>query len=114
MRKLAVTVAEKEIEDATFFDFFDTRKLPESIDTQQEQRMEREICGVLNIAEEFMYELIPKALYYYLNLETTDEAPKNQEPNGEKEKEEKNGEEGEDKESEKKDEKSDKPTCILQ
>lgn len=121
-------VADKERTKATFFDFFDTRELPECVITEEERRVEREISNVYNIAEEFMYNLIPKALYFYLNIEPndTDEAPKIKKPNEQEEmheqeekkkKEEKGSEEGEedeDKDNENKDEKPARPICLLQ
>jgi len=55
----------------SFFNFFDTNEMPKKIDTPEKMRVYREIIETLDIAEELMYELVPKALFYYLNLESS-------------------------------------------
>ena len=52
------------------FYFLDTNEMPEKIDTL-EKRLYREIIEILDIVEELMYELVPKALFYYFNLENS-------------------------------------------
>lgn len=94
---------------------------------------------MLDIAEEFMYELVPKALFYYLNLEevnppiaeseerlkysdrdveeTKGEGDKQgTSSEGENDEEVKAGEEGEEDEveDENKGEEAHRPTCLLQ
>ena len=64
----------KTVEAESFFNFFKTRKAPEAEedeDDESDEEKQQEIVAIENditIAEEFANELIPKALYYYLNL----------------------------------------------
>lgn len=95
------------------------------------QRRYRELDEELNLAEEFMYELVPKALNYYFNLENISvpeskvkEIPKSDDEEGISEEEDEEYEEDNEEDISKpttkpiikaeKDKQTIRPICLLQ
>lgn len=104
---------------ASFFRFFESKEVTEMLDESGRKRMVKEMLEIFEVAEELMYELIPKALYYYLNIENAGIPQCNIESdsgNEEDKTEESKSEEleDEDEEDDKESEKSALPTCLIQ
>lgn len=63
----------KEVEIASFFNFFKDRKAPEDADNSEESddemnKLMAELHDDEDLATEIATELIPRAIYYYLGL----------------------------------------------
>eukprot|EP00826_Nyctotherus_ovalis_P017137 TRINITY_DN15021_c0_g2_i3.p2 TRINITY_DN15021_c0_g2~~TRINITY_DN15021_c0_g2_i3.p2 ORF type:complete len:130 (-),score=47.36 TRINITY_DN15021_c0_g2_i3:18-407(-) len=103
---------------ASFFRFFESKEVTEMLDESGRKRVNKEMLEMFNIAEEVMYELIPKALYYYLNLENTEIPQYNIQPDSgneeDKAEESKSEELEEEEEDDKESENPAKPICLLQ